>query len=65
MTAGVFKKLAPCFGCDDQFYFSPRAIPESHDLICPACKSRIDLGDSRFESLRLEVSATLAEIVSP
>jgi hypothetical protein len=64
-TAAVFKRLVPCFRCDDQFYFTLRAIADAHHLTCPVCRSEIDLWDSRYKSLRMEVRNTLAEIVSP
>jgi hypothetical protein len=33
---GVIKKLVPCFGSDDQFYFSLWAIAESHGSDLPS-----------------------------
>jgi hypothetical protein len=63
-TSKVFKELVHCFGCDEPFYFTLRAIAENQSLACPQCGTEINVVDRAYQSLVVSVKERIAHINS-
>jgi hypothetical protein len=61
-TSSVLKRPVHCFGCDEAFYFTLRAIEQSKKLICPHCGTDIDLANEAYRPLLVDVRKTVEAI---
>ena len=64
-TSDVFKHPVHCFGCNEAFYFTLRAIAEDEQLKCPVCATGINLSDDGYKSLVASVRETIRSISQP
>jgi hypothetical protein len=61
-TGRIFKRPVLCAHCNEHYLFTLRAIAESRELNCPACRTPICLADSDYELLLRDVRNRLHEI---
>jgi hypothetical protein len=61
-TSDVFKRPVNCSRCNEPFYFTLASIAQKQVLICPECRSEIDLGASGYRRLVADVRDVIAEI---
>jgi len=61
-TGRVFKQLVRCFTCEDEFYFTLRAIVEDRRVVCPLCGGHINLTNAAYQPLIANAKATLETI---
>ena len=60
----VLKRSVLCPHCNEDYYFTLRAIADNPELKCHGCGGRIPLSDSVYEPLMSEVRNTLEAIHS-
>jgi hypothetical protein len=62
-TSDVFKRPVNCSRCNEPFYFTLASIAQKQTLICPGCRSEIDLAASGYyRRLVADVRDVIAEI---
>jgi hypothetical protein len=63
-AATVLKRSVLCRHCDEEYYFTLRAISDHPELRCHGCGGSICLRDSVYEPLLSDVRAVLDAIHS-
>jgi hypothetical protein len=63
-AGAVLKRSVLCLHCNEDFYFTLRAIADNPELKCHGCGGSISLRDSVYETLVREVRNTLETIQS-
>jgi hypothetical protein len=62
-TSDVFKRPVNCSRCGEAFYFTLASIAQKQTLICPGCRSQIDLAASGYyRRLVADVRDVIAQI---